>query len=527
MAAFDAYREYGRGPIRDTRAADERYRLLGSFYAGTWKNDARWTMLPTDVALNTRQIVKHTSAIVDCYQQLVYTGDLPTPTRDLPEGAMSAIPIEPQTGNQTDDDALLAAFYTGFDIWKFRQTMSLIPKTAAIFGDVLALLVDNYRRGVTMVELINPWEVPPDGLELDEGGNVKALAREYQVDIAASKAFGRDVSEQHYRFRKEWTPDEVRFYKDSKLFAYPEWGPSIQRNPYGFVPAAWFRHELDVGSDRGIGAFERSVLPSLEVMSLLSSAIDHQRMVFGAPIGVKGSALRSGSTLTLPGGFSFSTSSTVNEAEQARRLTIQSQHFLPLDESGAFVAIPYDIGQTRELLQMLDTNLIEESPEAKYAQLLAELKMATGPGVSATLAPIRAKVQSAQNNHDPQMVKICQMHVTIMGERLRNGSIPSDILRARPDRYKAFAPYSLDSYGQGKLDASIPVRDPFPESRLEKAQWVMLVDGMSDWGKKEMGVPEDEIAAMASDRQAQADREMELLSGVAAQQAQNEDVAAA
>lgn len=501
MAAVHAFQGYGKVGLLSAAAQDERYALLDAFYAGVWTADPRWTQLPTDVYWNARQIVKHTGAIVDCYQQLVYSGDLPPPGTTLPRGAETAIPIVPQTGNQADDDALLRAFYTGFDIWQWRQSMSLIPKTAAIYGDVLVVLVDDYTRGVVMPEMFNPWVVPPDGLELDAAYNIKALAIEYDVHIDASTAFGRTVQAEDYRYRKEITSQEFRYYKDGKPFAYPASGNAVQANPYGFVPACWFRHEIVVGRDRGMGAYERTILPALEVASLLSSAIDYQRKQFGAPIGVIGSALRPAKTVTLVGGTTLSAMTSLLDRDAKRRQLAASQDLLPLDPTGKFVSIPYDIGQTRELLEFLDNNLVEENPEAKYAQLLAELRQATGPGVTMTLKPIKAKVQSAANNHDPQMVKLCQMHTSMMGFRLNAGDIPVAIVRARKDRYDAFAPFNLDSYGQGKEDASIPVRDPFPPDPLSKAQMLTLAANLPDWALREMGFADDVIAAEVASRE--------------------------
>jgi hypothetical protein len=520
MAAVNAWMDYGK-PLSGA-AQSERYALLGAFYQGTWTSDGRWKYLPTDIYRNARQIVKHTGAIVDCYEQLVYQGEMPTFGKELPEGTMLALPVEPETGGVTTDDALLRAFYTAFDIGKWQQLTSLVPRTAAIFGDCLVELVDDYARGVVSPNVVNPWLVPVDSLELDYAGNVKRYAVEYDVTIEASTAFGRDVKAEAYRYRKEVDRDAFRFYKDSKPWTDPNGhGEAVQPNPYTFVPAAWFRHEQETGCDRGKAAFERTLMPALEVSSLLSSAIDYQRKKFGFPIGVKGSALRGGKTYTLPGGLSVTTPSSAADVQAAQRQSAESQNFLPLDEHGEFVTVQFDIGQTRELLAFLDDNMVAENPEAKYAQLLAELKMATGPGVSMTLAPIKAKVRGAQRNHDPRMIALAQMTTAMMGFRLNSGAIPAELVAGRKDRYDAFRPFDLTSYGRGLLDASMASRDPFPESKLEKAQWVTLVDGMSPWGMREMGVSEEDIAQLEQQRQADRAAFDVNLTGIGAAQSTN------
>jgi hypothetical protein len=512
MAAARAFMDYGK-PLSGAEQS-ERYALLGAFYQGTWASDGRWKHLPTDIYRNARQIVKHTGAIVDCYEQLVYQGEMPTYGKELPEGTMLALPVEPETaipstpvdektGRAKTDEDLLRAFYTAFDIGKWQQLTSLVPKTAAIFGDCLVELVDDYARGVVSPNIVNPWVVPVDSLELDYAGNVKRYAIEYDVTIEASTAFGRDVKADSYRYRKEVDREAFRFYKNDKPWTDPDGhGEAVQPNPYTFVPAAWFRHEQETGSDRGKAAFERTLMPALEVSSLLSSAIDYQRKKFGFPIGVKGSALRSGKTYTLPWGMSVTTPASALDVDAARRTAAEAQNFLPLDEHGEFVTVQFDIGQTRELLAFLDDNMIAENPEAKYAQLLAELKMATGPGVDRTLAPIKGKIQAVQRKHDPRMIALAQMTTAMMGFRLNSGAIPVELVQSRPDRYEAFRPFDLTSYGRGLLDASMASRDPFPESKLEKAQWVTLVDGMSPWGMRQMGVSDEEIAQREQERQA-------------------------
>lgn len=507
MAALDAWRQYGSDAQLTAQAVADRYALLGMFYKGTWAADPRIRGISNDVYRNARQVVKKTGAIVDCYEQLVYQGDIPTFGKDLPDGVMLALPIDPQTGSEASDDALLRAMFTAFDIGRWSRLCSLVPRTAAIYGDCLVQLKDDPRRGVVVPELISPWKVPPDGLELDDSENIKAVAIEYVVTIAESKAFGRDIKAETYRYRKEMTSREFRYYKDDRPWTDPDGhGEAVQANPYGFVPAAWFRHETVSEQDRGMGAYERTLLQAMEANSLLSSAIDNQRKMLGAPVGVIGSpAVRPGRTLTVPGGLTITASTTADDIDASRRAAAETMNLLPLEVGGQFVTIATDIGKTVELFQLLDDNMTGENPEAKYAQLLAELRQATGPGVDMTLAPIKAKIRAAQRNHDPRMIALAQMNVSMMGFRLNNGDIPAELVRARSDRYDAFRPYDLTSYGKGLLDASMQPRDPFPESKMQKAQWVTLVDGMSAWGMRQMGVSDEEIAQLEKERQ--ADRE--------------------
>ena len=507
MAAIAAYRDYGKTDATQT-TFETRLALLASLYTGSWTADDRWPWagIPDLIYRNSRQIVKHTSSIVDLYEQLVYFGELPPPSDVMNDVDISdsAIPILPETNNEAKDRQQLIAYYTLFQVWQWQMWMALIPKTAAIFGDVFVELIDDPKRGIVSPEIVYPGYIPTVDLELDHAGNVKRYAKEYHVVRGDSTAFGKPVKAETYLFRKEVDGDSYRWYRDGKPAAFPEQGipNAVAPNPYGFVPACLFRHELVIGSKRGMGAYEKTVSQAVDLNSTLSSATDYQRKQFGMPIGVIGSSVRAGSTITMPGGITLGKAATPDEVLASKRVAAEMQNFLPLAEGGSFVTAQFDIADTMEMVTFVHDKLISENPEAQYGQRLAELSTATGPGVRMQLAPIRAKAQAAQRTEDPQMLKLAQMGTAMMGFRLNRGDIPRDLVSARPDRYDAFRPFDLTSFGKGLLDARIPLRDPFPESQAEKAAWLAMVADLPAWGLRELGIDEKEIAAMEADRQA-------------------------
>src|SRR6186997_364013 len=93
MAAVDAWRRYGESVSVSKQEQENRYALLGAMYTGSWRYDPRfpWGGVTADITKNARQIVKHTGAIVDCYEQLVWQGDLSTDGNPLPDGSKDAI----------------------------------------------------------------------------------------------------------------------------------------------------------------------------------------------------------------------------------------------------------------------------------------------------------------------------------------------------------------------------------------------------------------------------------------------------
>lgn len=515
MVAVNAFRTYGREDLAKDDL-DARLALLGALYTGSWTADMRWPWsgAPELIYEHARQIVNNTGSIIDLYEHCVWFGELPAPSNVMQDfdAEDSAIPIIPQTNKETSDQQLLVATYTLFQMWQWQMWMSLIPKTSAIFGDVFVELVDDYQHGTVTPEIIYPGYIPTVDLELNSSGDVKRYAKEYPVAIAASTAFGKRVEADNYLFRKEVDGENFYFYKDGKLFDYPEFGPAVQPNPYGFVPACLFRHELVVGSKRGMGAFEKTITQATELNSTLSSATDYQRKQFGMPIGVIGSTIRAGTNIVMPNGVVASPTATADEKRSAKRKSAESERFLPLAEGGQFVMAQFSIGDTMQMVNFIHDRLNAENPEAQYGIELLQMTQVTGPGGSLILSPIRAKAMSAQKNHNTQMRKLVQQATAMMGFRLNAGVIPREITQARPDRYDAFKPFDLTSYGKGLLDATIKAKDPFPESAMEKAQWLALIQDAPNWVLRRAGISEEEIAAAEEEKQKALQEQMAAFS---------------
>jgi hypothetical protein len=507
-AAVDAFRSWGDPLIATSNTLTNKYALLGSLYYGGWKSDPRypWTGADANAYPGTRQLVKLTGAIVDLYAQMVWQGDLSTDGKPLPDGTKGALPIDPQTGSDTSDQQLLTAFGELYRIWNLRETLSLIPKTAAIYGDCLVQLVDDPDRGAVWLDVVRPNRVPDADLTLDYAGNVKAYAVEYGVTIPASKAFGKPVVGETYKFRREVDGETIRYYKDDKPFAYPQYGnQAVQRNIYGFVPAVWFRHERVAEANRGVGAYEKAVMQVLDLNQTLSSATDYQRKQFGAPVGVVGSSLRPGTTVSTSE-RGFTSQPTDADIEDVRRAAAERFKLLPMSDNGKFVTIDFDIGKTMQMVDFLYGRIIAEVPEAEWASKLFSLTQATGPGMERVLAPIKGKVDGVRQEHDPRIIAVLQMATSIIGQRLAQGDIPQELVTRRKQRYDAFRPFAPGAWDRGLMDATMPGRPVFPESNFEKAQWLSLADQYShDWALQRQGISDEEIAdANAADEDAKA-----------------------
>lgn len=501
MAAVQAFRDYN-DTVQPDPLYEGRYALLWSFYNGLWMADPGIRRGGPEVYENSRQLFKNTSAIVAIYNQFVYAGDLSTDGKNLPDGSRGAIPIDPQVKEQGAKDAMLAAYHQLFSLWQWRQYMSLRPKLGAVLGSVLTELVDDREAGLVMPNVVWPGYVPIRDLELDYTGNVKAYAVEYHVHVEAREAFGRKVEAQEYEYRKEVTPEEFRYYKNGKPFAYPEHGPAVQANPYGFCPAIWDRHEITFG-DVGTAAIERSLTQSMQINSILSQALDYQAKLFAAPVGVKGAAVGTRARrVTLPKQVTASLIGqkfTDEEAAEARRAAAEDWNLLPMSEQGEFVRVDMNLGDFKEVIDMLVDSALRENPEAEYGSKLLDLKTATGPGIDRILAPITGNVRDARKNYDPQTVKLLQMGTSMMAFNLSRVGVfwPREVVRRRSSRYEPFEAYSLDSYFEGLLDCSIPERPVFAESQDERiarlVQINTLIADADPWVLKEAGLPEAEV----------------------------------
>lgn len=515
MAAYDAFKNPGREPVIQQAG---RYATLYSWWVGSWRNDvviaAQRRTQPT-LYRNTRQVWSDARELVSFYAKYVYPGPLSRDGKALQDGTRGAIPIDPQAGSDDDNEALVRAISEIFVIGNWSQLKSFRPKMGAILGDYLVELVDDMDRGLVLPSPIWPGHVTD--LELDLSGNVKRYAIEQVVTIPQSKAFGGTTGET-YRFRKEVDGKAFRLFKDDKPHAYPELGfPAAEiENPYGFVPAIWDRHEI-VPGDRGLSALDTGLSQELEINSILSHALDYQQKQFAAPVGVIGRT-RKNRNITLPGGITVGTAATAEDIEEARRATAENVNILDLEEGGQFVTVQFDVGKTTQMLQMAIDARKAEHPEARFGQEILQMTQLTGPGIKRGLGPVVGLMELAQANYDPQTIKAAQMGIAIMGYRLQQRDYPDAVVQGRPDRYAAFEPFDLTSYGEGKLDFSIGPRDPFPETPEERVQRLILLGSVIDsgdpWLIAQAGVPEEEVTRIIADQEKRR-REQEAAFSVA------------
>jgi hypothetical protein len=500
-----------RNPVAEMELDEltRRYDALMWFWEGNWRGQTWYTdqrVLDPMIYKNTRQIWRHARATVALYTQFVYAGSsLSAGTEPLSDGTRGAIPIDPDTGSETDDARLREAIESWWKMVNFRQFMSQRPKYGSILGDCLTELVDDRARAIVRPVCISPKYVKY--LDLDAASNVKAYSVEWLVSLPETKLFGTTQEAQQYRYRKDVNTRGFWYYRDDKLERFDE-------NPYGFVPALWDRHEIVFG-DRGLGALDATFQQAVELNSILSHAFDYQGKQFGAPIGVKGASINSRNNP-----MKLNARQSTGDPLADAAMVAQSLGLLPMSENGDFITINFDIGKTTDLVKLLMESVLAENPEASYSQQILEMTQVTAPCVERALGPIVGMVKEARKNYDTQTIKLTQMALAMMGWRLQTSGYPREVVVPRRNRYERLAIYDLESYGKGLLDFTIPDRAVIPDTIDERIARQLQIEMMQwEYSLKVSGMPEEEVTKIMSEREAEkerANRLEEIATGVAA-----------
>lgn len=495
MESMTAARDAWTGGPADTspESRAERYAVLWQLYRGEaflpgWQQRRRGVFRDQRVYAGTRQIYSHVAAVVDFYAAHVYQGTLTTDGRRLPDGTRGAIPLDPQTGDEATDAALLAAVAAWWARTNWQEGMTLRPRYGAALGDVLTELVDDLARHAVWPRLVWPGHVVD--LALDHVGNVKAYALEYLTTIGER---GQEVT---FRYRKEVDGAAFRYYRDDRPWADADrHGDAVQPNPYGFVPAIWDRH-INIGEPWGLSAIAGMRRPLVELNSVLSHAMDFQQKAFRAPILVRGSM--SGGTLNPARGAD----GTIDPKKLAEQLG-----FWPIEKDGGIDQLSFDIGQTLAMLEFVKAGILEANPEASFYHDLREMSTLTGPAVERALGDAVSRVNQARAGYDAQSVKLFQMALAMAGYRLNRGDWENPTARDR-----VFEPFDLDSYTRGELDMVILGRPVVPMTQEEVQRMALEREQIryaDTW--VELGRSSDDAEAIVKAREEAELRRMDIV----------------
>jgi hypothetical protein len=505
-----------RGPRETDDASTIRARLnfLWALYENSqFENIAAWANYRANYTLyrNIRSIYNPTRRLVNFYVAQVYPGVLSEDATKLPDGVAIAIPFSDDT-----DDALKLAVAQFWQWSNWQSNNKLMVRYGGATGSCLVEVVDNVARGKITTSVRWPGlladrslaDGPP--LILDDVGNVKFYALEYQATDEAGDT---------YTYRKEVSQESFTEYRDDKL-------TSESPNPYGFIPAVWCKHVdegwgVDGEGLYGAPAISGSIGKIDELNGLASHTHDQIDMLIDSPgiissdggvgrIGEQANAVKATRSVMQD---EFATASATSTLRTLRRLLLKAP------KGASWVPLTGNL-QPEQVIPAMDhllTEIEHDFPELGMYQELRKMSEVTGPGAARMMGDVYSRVLEVASNYDTQSIKLFQMAAAIGGFRYRENR---EGWRLRTEAQAKFAPFGLDSYARGELNMAIMPRPLIPMTeddtitltgkRLANAKAAQGIFN-DDKVLEVAGVPEDERAAILSERQKEKEAAIALL----------------
>ncbi len=408
----------------DKPSADEHldgYRLAWAYYsrkAFAVENDWSWLRTKEDLYQHTKLVFNVVPNIIDFYVDNIWSApsDADHPSLVTPV-AYAANPKIIDTIAQIDQ-------WTNF--WRAQAE---IKAYTAVAGSCLVEIIDNEDR--QKIEQNTVWAGFIKHIEMNRAGDVEA----YTVEIPVYDP----VLKETFRFRKEITKDDFRFFYNDKPFDYLG-KPSVVTNPYGFCPAVQFRHT-------GAGAFGDAAFNDYAKVnhanSLASHLHDniHKEIESGKWLGLEDPA----SIMTISGATK-NADGTIREADtRLERVLIASKGVVSVNDLSGKLKL----AEAQPYLKELLVSFGADYPELEYRQIIKENATLSGIALERLLTPAQNRLDRAAPNYDGQLIKLRQMQTAIGGWRLSNG------WAGKTNQQKVFAPFNLDSYEGGDLDFNL------------------------------------------------------------------------
>lgn len=404
----------------------------------TWETYKALYSLPR----NIRLIYNPTRRLVEFYVGAVYPGVLSEDGEDLPDGVQSAIPFSKDTSPQIKT---AVAQLWQWNNWQEKMQVEIVY--AAALGDCLVEIVDCLDQGKVCFEI--PWPGYIYDIDLDHAGNVKSYTLEYGAYSDDEGGF--------YRYKKIVDGQYFQYFKDDEPYDYGN--GAILENPYGFVPAVWFRHS-STGGDRGSPAIAGSMPLIDELNGQASLTHDQVRKVVGAPWIM----WAQGSIQNLFGQPSRDTTNdfmTSTPSDQENVLLLKGPAGGRIESLAGQLDIPGAYAVVEKLLAQVEKN----HPELTMYEQLRSMSQVTGPAAQRLVGDVETRVSKAQANYDRGNICLFQMAVAIAGYRANNGD-----WGPLNGQQQKFLPFDLDSYKSGQLNMTIKPRPLLKPTELEEAQ---------------------------------------------------------
>ncbi len=411
-----------------------------------------------------RQIYNPTYRLVEFYVSSIYPGILSTDALRIPDGTPLAIPLASDTPREIRD-----ALGILWEWSNWQDNKDVFVRYGAAVGDVMVKVVDDAAKQKVLFEVVWPGLVKE--IDLDISGNVKSYVLEYQIQDAdgRTRTYTEAVDGDSYTYLLDNAPYDPYGLGSS----YP--------NPYGFVPAVWWRFN-NVGSVYGAPANWASI-PKIDGLNdIVSQIADQVEKVLVSPILISGASsikpLSNAASSRTQGGF---TDEWVQP--QAQRYTLG---VLTAPEGARLEMLTMDVEQAVALAQKLLAEIEADFPEVTMYRDVREMTQTTGPAVDRLAGDVKNRFTNKAASADVQCKKLFQMGLAIAGWR------ETLTWRLRDDKRDKFAPFDLNSYLEGALDFDIDMRPPMPYGRGEYYQ-ILNSKGLAIQALKAAGIPLETI----------------------------------
>lgn len=453
-AAIAAWRGPQESSVSDSIRA--QLNLFWSYYDNSvFESLAAWAAYRSNYTLyrNIRSIYNPTRRLVNFYVAQVYPGVLSEDATRLPDGVAIAIPFSEDT-----DDRLKTAVAQFWQWSNWQSNNKLMVRYGGATGSCLVEIVDNVERGkiTTAVRwpglLADRAKDDSPSLILDDVGNVKFYALEYQATDEQGKAF---------TYRKEVSQESFTEYRDDEVI-------SREDNPYGFVPAVWCKHidegwGVDGEGLYGAPAISGSIGKIDELNGLASHAHDHIDSLIDSPgiissdggVGKIGEQASNLKIARQAAHDEFATTGATSTLRTLRRLLLKAP------KGASWVPLTGNL-QPEQAIPAIDhllTEIEHDFPELGMYQELRKMSEVTGPGAARMMGDVYSRVLEVSSNYDTQSIKLFQMAAAIGGFRFRENR---EGWRLRTEAQAKFAPFDLDSYARGDLNMAIMPRPLIP-----------------------------------------------------------------
>jgi hypothetical protein len=458
---FLFYRTWG-GPDQQLFAADHdlriyRYQRLWDYYQGTAFDDIEaWTKYRSAFGLyrQIRLIWDHVHALVEFYATHVWSGTLPLDGKTLPDGVANAIPLAEDTS-----DELAGAIGQLWQWWNWQEQMTMLVRYVAALGEYLVELSDDLARGSITLNFCWPGDVV--ALELDDAGNVKSYALEYETI---------DEDGTTYRFRREVDQISFRRYRNATMGVMGSFDLIEEiRNPYGFVPAVWFRH-IRIMGNHGEPALWATQGELDEVNALFSHIVDKAHITLNAPIIVSGNIAPNVFRKALDD-MTSAVKKTFTDDLEAPKSSREELNILEGPAGTNVQTIQLDVVSAAQILDRVIAGIERKVPEVTFYEQLRSMTQLTGPAASRLLGDVEHKVRAIAGQYDRSLIKLLQMGIAMAGFRSRAAL---DGWSAQTEQQQKFRSFDLDSYKAGDLDFDIMPRELVPMTSSEKYQLLLM-----------------------------------------------------